>query len=363
MVRALSTGDLNRAVLERQLLLRRRRLGVDRAVERVAGLQSQYAPSPYIRLWSSLEGFTLGALTSALERRRVVQATLMRSTIHIVSAQDFWLLAAGVGPSLQAWRLRAQGGSSEGGLDLEAAQLSVRAKLAGRVWPRKELDAVLGEQGSSVWSGIWVPMVRVPPSGTWERRRADHFQLAEEWLGPSDADEERGLLHLLLRYLGGFGPATIGDAASWAGVPAGKLAEAAQRLHLRRLRGPDGTELIDLPRAPLPGAETPAPPRFIGTWDAALLVHCRRALIIPEEYRPRIFHTKAPQSYPTFLVDGSVRGTWKSERSGASAILRIEPFEPIPRRTVGPLKEEAAALVRFVEPDAERHEVALQAPG
>ncbi len=113
------------------------------------------------------------------------------------------------------------------GLDLEAAQLAVRAKLAGRVWPRKELDAVLGEQGSSVWSGIWVPMVRVPPSGTWERRRADHFQLAEEWLGPSDADEERGLEHLLRRYLGGFGPATIGDAASWAGVPAGKLAEAA----------------------------------------------------------------------------------------------------------------------------------------
>ena len=251
----LTTAELNRAVLERQLLLRRHRMSIDRAAERVAGLQSQYAPSPYIRLWSSLEGFSLDDLTAALERRRVVQATLMRSTIHIVSAADFWPFAAGVGPSLQAWRLRNQRSGEAVGLDLEAAAATLRERLAGRVWPRKELDAVLGEVESSLWAGIWVPMVRVPPSGTWERRRADRFQLAEEWLGPSDADEERGLQHLLRRYLAGFGPSTLRDAASWAGVPAGRLAEATQRLHLRRLRGPDGIELIDLPRAPLPGAD------------------------------------------------------------------------------------------------------------
>jgi Winged helix DNA-binding domain len=361
--RTLTTRELNRAVLERQLLLRRRRLAVDRAVERVAGLQSQYAPSPYIRLWSSLEGFTLGDLTGALERRRVVQATLMRSTIHIVSAGDFWLLAAGVGPSRQEWWLRTQGGGDASGFDLDAAAATLRATLAGRVWPRKELDAVLAEMGSSVWAGVWVPMVRVPPSGTWERRRADRFQLAEEWLGPSDAGEDLGLEHLLRRYLGGFGPATLGDAASWAGVPSGRLAEASLRLRLRTFLGPDGTELIDLPRAPLPPADTPAPPRFLGTWDAALLVHCRRALIIPEEYRPRIFHTKAPQSYPTFLVDGSVRGTWKTERSGGGAMLRIEPFERLPKDDVGALKEEAAGLIRFVEPDAETHEVTVARAG
>ena len=337
-------------------------MSIDRAAERVAGLQSQYAPSPYIRLWSSLEGFSLDDLTAALERRRVVQATLMRSTIHIVSAADFWPFAAGVGPSLQAWRLRNQRSGEAVGLDLEAAAATLRERLAGRVWPRKELDAVLGEVESSLWAGVWVPMVRVPPSGTWERRRADRFQLAEEWLGPSDADEERGLQHLLRRYLAGFGPSTLRDAASWAGVPSGKLGDVAQQLRLRTVRAPDDTELIDLPRAPLPPADIPAPPRFIGTWDAVLLVHCRRAQIIPEEYRHRIFHTKAPQSYPTFLVDGTVRGTWKSERSGAKAILRIEPFEPITRRAIGPLKEEAAALVRFVEPEADSHEVGLSAP-
>ena len=360
--RALTTGELNRAVLERQLLLRRRRLPVDRAVERVAGLQSQYAPSPYIRLWSVLEEFSLGDLTVALERRRVVQATLMRSTIHMVSAADYWLLAAGVGPSLQEWRLRSQGGGGAGDFDLETAPAELRAKLAGQVWPRKDLDVVLAEMGASVWTGVWVPMVRVPPSGTWEKRRADLFQLAEEWLGPSDADETQGLEHLLRRYLGGFGPATLGDAASWAGVPVGRLADAAQRLPLRTFRGPADTELIDLSRAPLPPVDVPAPPRFLGTWDAALLVHCRRAVIIPEEYRPRIFHTKAPHSYPTFLVDGSVRGTWKTERAGAKAILRIEPFESLPPGAGQALREEADGLIRFVEPGAETYEVAVARP-
>ena len=329
----LSNRELNRAVLARQLLLRRTRLPLRRALERVAGLQTQYAPSAYIRLWSMLEGFRIDHLTRALQRRRAVQATLMRSTIHVVSPEDFWRFAQGVGPSRNEWWARSNPGSS--GEQMERVAAELRGELAGRVWHRTELDQLLRSHGGSVWTGVFVPLVRVPPSGTWERRRADLFQLAEEWLGPSTADEAAGLEHLLLRYLGGFGPARLADAASWAGVPATRLHPVAERIGLRRFRDVEGKPLLDLPRAPLPGGGIVAPVRFLPTWDAALLVHARRTLILPEEYRPLIFHSKAPHSFPTFLVDGSVRGKWRMERSGDETVLLIEPFEKLPARGLG----------------------------
>jgi hypothetical protein len=191
--------------------------------------------------------------------------------------------------------------------------------------------------------GLWVDLVRVPPSGTWERRRADLFRLAEEWLGPSDQDEERGLEHLLRRYLGGFGPARLADAADWAGVPVTKLKPAAERLELRRFRDEDGKELLDLPRAPLPAADTPVPPRFLPTWDATLLVHARGTQILPERYRARIFNTKAPNSFNTFLVDGAVAGTWRLE----DGRLRLDPFQRLDARTRRELELEGERLAGF----------------
>jgi hypothetical protein len=350
--RALTTRELNRALLARQLLLERSKLPLTRALEQVGGLQTQYAPSAYIRLWSSLERFELADLTRALERKHAIQATLMRSTIHVVSPRDFWLFADGVGPSREAWWLRTNRKQVGDDADLREVGQKLRAELAGRVWHRTELDALLRSHGSSIWAGAWVPLVRVPPSGTWERRRADRFQLAEEWLGPSTADEEQGLEHLLRRYLAGFGPAKLVDAAAWAGVPVAKLKPAAERLELRTFVDEDGKTLLDLPRAPLPDRGTPAPVRFLPTWDATLLVHARRTLILPEEHRPRIFHTKAPQSFATFLVDGAVAGTWRVERAKDKATLVLEPFEPLRRTHVRDLREEGGRLVRFHEPDA-----------
>ena len=274
----------------------------------------------------------------------------MRSTIHVVSSRDYWLLSDGIGPAREAWWRRTHGKDVEGDVDVAREQL--RAELAGRVWHRKELDALLRSHGSTIWQGVHVELVRVPPSGTWERRRADLLQLAEEWIGRATAGEEAGLEHVLRRYLGGFGPARLNDAANWAGVPVTTMKETAERLSLRTFRDGEGKVLFDLPRAPLPGGDAPAPVRFLPHWDATLLVHARRTLILPEEYRPRIFHTKAPQSFATFLADGAVAGVWRWERTATKATLVLEPFAPLPRAARTELRDEAARLLRFVEPDA-----------
>ena len=347
----LTARALNRTVLARQLLLARARSPIGRALERVAGLQAQYAPSPYIRLWSMLDGFALGDLTRALQRRRAVQGTLMRSTIHIVSPRDYWHFAAGIGPSRQEWWVRAHGREHDD-IDLDGVAADVRRQLAGRAWHRKELDAFFRERGFPSWTGAWVELVRQPPSGTWEHRRADLFRLAAEWLRPATVSEDEGLERLLRRYLAAFGPGTLADAATWAGVDRAKLLPVAERIRLRVVHDVDGKELVDLPTAPLPAEETPAPPRFLGTWDTALLVHVRRTQILPERFRPLVFSTRTPQSFPTFLVDGSVAGTWRVERDKVKATLLLESFEPLPRAALTEVCDEGERLVRFHEPDA-----------
>lgn len=361
--RALTTADLNRALLARQLLLERSKLPLVRAIERVGGIQAQYAPSSYIGLWSRLERFGLRDLTRALEQRRIVQGTLLRSTIHLVSAGDYWAFALGSRSARQAGWLRADR-KRLSSADLEAAATDVRATLAGRIGDRTELLELARrrdpERPTHLWNGLsaWVELVRAPPSGTWERRRADLYALAEEWIGPPSTTPEEGTAILLGRYLGGFGPARLADAANWAGLSVGDLEPAAERLTLRRFRDAEGRELVDLPRAPLPGASARAPVRFLPTWDATLLVHARGTQILPEDYRPLVFDTKTPHSTPTFLVEGAVAGTWKVERSGKKATLALEPFEPLPTAAKNELRDEAGRLVRFHEPDAGSHLVA-----
>lgn len=354
--RELTTRDLNRSLLARQLLLERSGLPLARALERVAGLQTQYAPSGYIGLWSRLERFELPDLTRTLERRRAVQATLMRSTIHVVSAGDHPLFAEGTRFARRDSWLRYHR-ERLGDVDMEKVAACVRAALAGGTKRRAELVELVGD--TAVWNGVgtWIDLVRAPPAGTWERRRADLYAAAEDWLGPSAATPEEGLEHLLLRYLGGFGPASLGDAANWAGVPVTMLRPAAERLRLRAFRDEAGNRLLDLPRAPLPGGEAPAPVRLLPTWDATLLVHARRAQILPEQFRPLVFHTKTPHSFPTFLVDGSVAGRWRVERTARKATLVLEPFESVPRAAQRELREEAARLVRFVEPEGSAYAV------
>jgi DNA glycosylase AlkZ-like len=343
--RILTEGELNRALLARQLLLERADLPLTRALERVGGLQTQYAPSAYIGLWSRLGGFAREDLTRALERRRVIQATSMRATIHMVSARDYPLLTEGVRASRREWWLRSRRGRVDEARIAEAAA-ALRALLAGGA-VRRRAELVEHLKGDSVlWNGVgmWVDLVRVPPSGTWDQRRADLYALAEDWLGPSTATAEEGLDHLLRRYLGGFGPAPLSDAANWAGVPPATLAPSASRLRLRRFRDEAGEELLDLPRAPIPDAEAPAPVRFLPVWDATLLVHARRTQILPERYRSRVFSTRTPQSVHTFLVDGRVAGAWRFERDR----VVVEPFGRLGREERRDVDREAERLATFM---------------
>ena len=335
--RVLTQRELNRALLARQLLLERSRLSIPRALERIAGIQDQYAPNAYIRLWSCLDGFRRDDLTRALERRSVVQATLMRSTIHIVSRRDFWPLAAAIRGPQRDWWLRTRTPRPQV-RELERTADEIR-KLTARGPLRHEQLAELTKRR---WGAVgpWLELVRVPPSGTWVERRASLFQVAERWVGPDDVDPDMALDHLVRRYLGGFGPAPLADIAKWAGVKPRDVAPALERLPLRRFRDEHGRELLDVPRAPLPDPGTPAPVRFLPTWDAILLVHARRTGVLPEEHRPRIFSTKMPQSVGTFLVDGVVAGTWRYESGG----VRWEPFGRLSGSVRREVEEEAELL-------------------
>jgi Winged helix DNA-binding domain len=344
--RVLSTRELNRALLARQLLLERSALPLTRALEQLGGLQTQYAPSAYIGLWTRLRDFPREALTTALQRRRAVQATLMRQTIHVVSARDYPLLAEAVREPRRAWWRRVQGRQAEG-LDMDAVAALLRERLAAGPRRQAELASLLAAEGIAAvaWSGagLWLDLVRVPPSGTWEQRRADLYGLAEDWLGPWKVTGAEAMEHLVRRYLGGFGPASAPDTASWAGMPVAAVRPALERVGVRRFRDEQGRELFDLRRAPLPHPDTPAPVRFLPTWDAALLVHARRTQILPEQHRSLVFNTKTPHSVGTFLVDGAVAGSWRHERGR----VRLEPFGPLDRQARRDLEEEAERLAAF----------------
>ena len=222
-----------------------------------------------------------------------------------------------------------------------------RAFFTGTTRRRAEVEEFMratGFPGANLWGfSHWVDLVRVPPAGTWDRRRADLFALAEEWVGPLTASEEDGLEHLIRRYLAAFGPAPRADIASWAGLKPAHLAGPLERMTLRRFRDEDGNELLDVPRAPLPDPDTPAPVRFLPTWDAALLVHARRTGILPEEYRPVIFSTKIPPSMPTFVVDGAVAGSWRHE----GGRIELTPFRKLDRAVLRELRDEGERLAAF----------------
>jgi hypothetical protein len=341
-VRTLTRRELNRALLARQLLLERGELPLPAALERVAGIQAQYAPSMYVGLWSRLAGFERGALTAALERREVVQGTLMRVTIHLVSRADYWPFALATRTARRERWLRSVRDAPSAAAMAGAAR-TLRRRLAedGQL-RRADVEQLLGKTRAH-GIGLWLDLVRVPPSGTWERRRADVYCAAEGWIGPPEITARAAAEHLVQRYLEGFGPATAKDVASFTGLTVTALKPALSALELCRFRSEDGEELLDVADGPLPDPETPAPPRFLPTWDATLLVHARRTGLLPEEHRSKLFGIKTPHSFPTFLVDGAVAGKWRHERGR----IELEPFGRLDGATRRALGAEAERLAAF----------------
>ena len=337
--RTLTERELNRALLARQLLLERVKTPLPKAIERVGEIQAQYAPSMYIGLWTRLKGFDRDALTRALERRSVVQGTLMRTTIHLVPRGDYWPISLAIREARRENWLKARREMSAA--KLSAAARKLRGKLKGETMSRKEIDELLG--GGSVLTngvGLWLDLVRVPPSGTWEHRRADLYALAEDWVGPKKGNASTGVELLVRRYLSGFGPASRKEIANWAGLHPKAIEPAVKKLKLRTFEAEDGDELLDLPRAPLPAPEAPAPPRFLPVWDATLLVHARRTGILPEEHRSKVFNPRTPQSVNTFLVDGVVAGTWRHQKGR----IKLSPFGRLTKAVRSELEAEAEGL-------------------
>jgi hypothetical protein len=347
--RTLTLRELNRALLARQLLLHRARLSPGRAVERIGALQAQWPPSPYLALWSRLEGFRRDQLMRAVERRQLVKATLMRSTLHLVSARDY-LVFCGL---VRAARRRYVGRIAErDGLAGEVERLLPRLRDAVDAVPRSrpELLELLGvpklriedRRPWHLWHALAAEaeLVHTPEASVWRRHTAGaRFVTAASWLGAPGATGPDAADALLARYLAAFGPATRADAARWTGLAAAALAPAFDHLRLRRFRDAEGRELFDVPRAPLPSGSAEAPVRLLPMWDSALLAHDDRSRILPADFREAVIRRNG-DIRPTFLVDGFVAGTWNLDGER----VEVEPLGLLPARARAAVKREARAL-------------------
>jgi hypothetical protein len=344
----LRSTDLNRALLARQLLLERTRRDPLDVVEHLVGLQAQEPLDPYTGLWCRIDEFGPRTLATALEDKEVVRIALQRSTIHLVTAADALVLR----PALQVVQERTMNGTfgrALEGLDLD--QLATDGRKLVEAKPRAFGE--LGKELAKTYDGrdplalaiavrAGVALVQPPPRGVWGKGgRALHTSI-EAWLGepPGPAITLEGLV---VRYLAAFGPATVKDAQVWCGLT--RLGEVFDRLRrcLITFEDESGAELFDLPDAPRPPADTPAPPRFLPQFDNVLLSHADRSRIVPEGIGERI--NRQFGHWSPLLVDGRLRGTWKLDR--AAETLSIELGDKLTKAERTAVEEEGARLLDF----------------
>jgi hypothetical protein len=339
--RVLTLRELNRAVLERQLLLGRRRLAVPAAIERLCALQAQYSLSPYIALWSRVTGFRKEQLTRALEERKVVKSTLFRITLHMTSARDYPYFAAAWLPAAQEMTPRVTAET--------AAELSRKVYAAARKQvTHEQLEKIAAEEMGGRWRvRTLAPLVHVPPSGTWGFHGRPELLVLEAWLGVDLPTREEGAKHLVRSYLASFGPATQQDLLRFAGVRIGDLRLGLEQLELRTFRDERGRVLLDLPRGPLPAGDVPAPVRFLPKWDSSLLAYAppERTRILPEKFRGIVIR-KNGDVLPTVLVDGFVAASWNVDKKRG---LEIEPLRKLTKAERAEIDEEGERLVAFVQ--------------
>jgi hypothetical protein len=363
MFQVLSRRALNRATLERQMLLRRRKLPAAEAIEHLVGMQAQAPNPPYVGLWTRLKGFRADELAHLILDRRAVRIALMRNTVHLVTARDCLRLRPLMQPVFDRdWYANRAHRAGLEVMDIQALVATGRALLEERPRTAKELGMLLRERWpdrdpASLARAIrhLVPLVQVPPRGVWGKSGQATHTTAEAWLGrPLDPDPS--LDDMVVRYLGAFGPATVKDVQTWSGLT--RLGEVIERLgsRLRTFRDEHGKELFDLPDAPRPDPDTPSPPRFLPEFDNLILSHADRSRIIANDYR-KVIASKNGMVPATVLVGGFVRGTWKTERTRGKVTLVIEPFEPLPKKDRDALAAEGERLIRFTEEGAEAFEV------
>src|SRR4051794_13672905 len=334
------------------MLLAREAVSVVAAVERLAGLQAQEPRPPFVGLWTRVEGFERDALVDALRSGEVVRGLLMRATLHAVSARDFRAFRPAVQPVLSA----AFAGVNKritGGVDVDEVVPVARELLEESPRTFNELRALLSERfpepnhrGLGYAARTHLPLTMLPTDDRWGFPRDAQFALAE-------CDEDTAPDALARRYLAAFGPASAADVQTWSGLKgiAGVLASMTDLEQFSVGR----RTLFDLPDAPRPDPDVPAPVRFLPEFDNLVLAHEDRTRLLDDEHRPLVV-TKNLRVRATFLVDGRVAGLWKVARSGKRAVLTLEPFGRLRKAATKELGTEAEALLRFVEPDADRYE-------
>jgi DNA glycosylase AlkZ-like len=355
----LSRRALNRALLERQSLLRRRRLSAAQTLERLVGMQAQEPGDPYIGLWTRLDGFRPDKLATLISQRRAVRASLMRGTIHLVTAGDALKLRPLIQPVFE--RTFYSGGAFGRrieGVNIEQLLAAIRALVEGQPRTAVELRQALGERwpdhdgAALAYAAYLIPLVQVPPRGIWGKSGRATWTTIESWLG-RPLEPHPGPDEMVMRYLAAFGPAAAVDVQTWSGLT--RLREVVERLgpRLRTFRDEQGKELFDLPRGPRPDPDTPAPPRFLPQYDNLLLSHADRSRIIADEYRP------GGIGRPTVLIDGFVRGAWRIKRDRGDATLLIHPFDRLSKKDTAAVTREGARLLAFAAGDAEVRDVQL----
>lgn len=361
----LSRKALNRALLARQMLLAREAVAPVRAIERLVGLQAQQAQPPFVGLWTRVADFERGALSRLLHDREVVRATLMRGTLHLMSTGDYLSLRGALQPGLTAGMRSVLRDRAK---DLDIPALLAVARRSFDEQPRTFtalrtvlLEAFPGADERAMGYAVrtHLPLVMVPDTSDWGFPADSDFAVAESWLGKApEADEQAE--RLVLRYLAAFGPAAAVDVQTWSGLSGLRDVLEGLRPKLQTFRDERKRELFDLPDAPRPPEETPAPVRFVPGFDNLVLSHADRSRVIDDEYRTRVT-TKNLIVLPTFLVDGFVAGTWKTSRTKKVATLTLSPFSPLPKAVRAQLAEEGETLLRWVEPDAGQWTVGFEA--
>lgn len=344
----LSTRALNRATLDRQLLLRRSPLSAMAAVEHLVGLQAQEVKPPYYALAARLDGFAPEDLSGLLADRSAVRMVTMRSTIHLHSAEDSLALR----PLVQPARDREINYFRKGLVGVDLDRLAVLSRELVEAEPRtmKQLREALGAewpdadpQSLAVAARCKLPLVQVTPRGLWGRGAQVSLTTVEHWLG-RPAEPAASADATVLRYLAAFGPASVKDMQTWSGLTRMRPAFERLRPELLVFRDENGVELFDIPDAPRPDEDTPAPPRFLPEFDNLLLSHADRTRVVPPANRGRTW--QANTVYCPFLVDGFLAGVWRI----LDDALVIEPFDELTKAQRKEVTEEAARTLQVMHP-------------
>jgi hypothetical protein len=365
-LRVLTLRELNRALLARQMLLERQKVGVVDAIERLGGLQAQWAPAPYVALWTRIKGFERDQLTKPIDRVEVIKATLMRATLHLVSAREYPAYSlATMGGRFGAWR--PPGGPVIADLQkMYADVLKFAAKTPRtREEIREHISKHMPKSATDERLRNWFLWAAVATSGlVWEPAgaRFEYRQLARHVAAPAKLRKppkaETAVDLVVRHHLAAFGPASVADVASWSSVRVPYIRAALARMNdLTRFRDEKGRELFDLERAPRPPADTTAPARFLARFDSAILGHdaAERTRILPAQYRKQVIF--AAEVWTTFLVDGFVAGRYRLGATKKDAVLELLPFKPLRKADKTALLEEGERLVRFYYPEAQRYAV------